>query len=253
MSSSADVTMPRQAALSIQSPSRTSRWRLPPGTSASSLGPPGACRGQRQAGHVSPSGMQSTESALLRSEETVWIDLALELGQERGLPSERALPGSVFGKHCVCSSAGTKGPLARRHRLRTRLVGTPCRIATLLSRLTRTPLNAWASDLPTATDDRGLGRRQAPRSRRTSWYRQRHVVLGSTAPVSPAALVSEGLSGGQKPLGSCRITRFLSSWLLRGSLGCWPRWWSHTIGAASWIDPGHRLLCRGVVTKEPFG
>jgi hypothetical protein len=29
---------------------------------------------------VSPSGVQSTESALLRSEETVWIDLALELG-----------------------------------------------------------------------------------------------------------------------------------------------------------------------------
>jgi hypothetical protein len=29
---------------------------------------------------VSPPGVQSTESALLWSEETVWIDLALELG-----------------------------------------------------------------------------------------------------------------------------------------------------------------------------
>jgi hypothetical protein len=48
-----------------------------------------------------------------------------------------------------------------------------------------------------------------------------------------AALGGVCWTGGQEPLGSWGITRVLSSWLLRGSLGCWPRWWSHTTGAAS--------------------
>jgi hypothetical protein len=63
----------------------------------------------------------------------------------------------VLGEHCVRSSAGTKGALARRHQLATKLVGGPPKIDTLFRHLTRTPLDTWASALPTATDYASVG------------------------------------------------------------------------------------------------
>jgi hypothetical protein len=132
-----------------------------------SLGPPGTSRGQGQAGHVGSSGVHGATSALLRSEETFGIDLAFEFGQERRLALDRCLLRPMLGMHLVGSSAGTKRPLARGHQLMTKLLGRLRGIASVLRHLTRTPLDAWASALATPTDDRGFGRRQVPRSRRT--------------------------------------------------------------------------------------
>jgi hypothetical protein len=49
-------------------------------------------------------------------------------------------------------------------------------------------------------------------------------------------------TGGQEPLGSWGITRFLSWWLLRGSLGCWPRRCWRTAGAACVSGRARRLV-----------
>ncbi len=66
-----------------------------------------------------PSGVQGTASTLLRGEQPVGINLALELGQKRSLSPERRLLGVMFGVHGVGGSTGTEDPLTRRHLLLT--------------------------------------------------------------------------------------------------------------------------------------
>src|SRR5829696_216145 len=108
----------------------------------------------------------------------------------------------MLGVHLVGRSAGTKGPLTRGHRSMTKLAGRLRGIASLLRYLARTPFDAWASALRRRRTTAGSvvgGRLEAGGQGRYQW---RQVARGSTAPVGPAALVSEVLSGGQEPLGS---------------------------------------------------
>jgi hypothetical protein len=67
-----------------------------------------------------------------------------------------------------------------------------------------------------------------PAARRQAWQREverpaglvRNSARGLAWPQAGQRLAGACWTGGQEPLGSWGITRFLSSWLLRGSLGC---------------------------------
>ena len=84
----------------------------------------------------------------------------------------------------------------------TRLVGRPCRIATLLSHLTRNSSRCVGFGAADGDGRLRVGALAGAQKPADKLVPAEKVVLGSTAPVSPAALVSEGLSGGQEPLGS---------------------------------------------------